>query len=193
MYMRGSPAEIQIPTMKPDCPLYYRPAACVIAQQYSSAAFVLLLHHFRNGNDSAFFKKCYCSIFLALLMFVKSCSCLIRGEGCLIIYWIGTLTGDFWLGDVWVWEWVRVWVWCESVSVCGVFVVCVWGVCVCECVCGCEWECVCVCVLEQEKSVCSCHENYKSLYVEKYFWHFNSFIASKRSVRESGFLTVFYK
>jgi len=30
-------------------------------------------------------------------------------------------------------------------------------------------ESVCVCVLEQEKSVCICHENYKSLYVEKYF------------------------
>jgi hypothetical protein len=59
MYMTGSPAEIQI---QAHWNLIGRSSTApphVIAQQYSSATFVLLLHHFRNGNDSACFENVF--------------------------------------------------------------------------------------------------------------------------------------
>jgi hypothetical protein len=44
---------------------YYRPSACVIAQQYSSATFVSLPFHYRKENFSARFKK-ICIFFICL-------------------------------------------------------------------------------------------------------------------------------
>jgi len=50
MYFQGSPDEIQTPiALEPDRPQHYHPAACVIAQQYSSATFVSL--HFHSSKE----------------------------------------------------------------------------------------------------------------------------------------------
>jgi hypothetical protein len=44
-------------TLEPDQQPHDRPAACVIAQHYSSATFVSLRLHFRKQNLTALFKN----------------------------------------------------------------------------------------------------------------------------------------
>jgi hypothetical protein len=46
-------------TPKPDRPQYYRPAACVIAQQYSSSTFVPFGFNFLKKKFGTHFKYVY--------------------------------------------------------------------------------------------------------------------------------------
>jgi hypothetical protein len=53
--------------LKPDRPQDDRLAACVIAQQYSSATFVSLCFHYRKGKFGDVLKNVIVSILFALL------------------------------------------------------------------------------------------------------------------------------
>ena len=44
-------------TLEPDRPQHYHPAACVIAQQYSSATFISLDFHYRKGGGELYILK----------------------------------------------------------------------------------------------------------------------------------------
>jgi hypothetical protein len=68
MYLQGSPVHIAANsnTLETDRPQRDRAAACVIAQQYPSATFVLLRFPSRKEKVSALFKNVI-SIFLDFL------------------------------------------------------------------------------------------------------------------------------
>jgi hypothetical protein len=55
-----------------DCPQYDRSAAIVIAQQYTSATFVLLRFHSPHENIRHEFKKCYFANFCNIYTLSKS-------------------------------------------------------------------------------------------------------------------------
>jgi hypothetical protein len=59
VYIKVSPDEIQTSTnrFKHHCPQHDLPAACVIAQEYSSATFVSLRSHLRWKRFASLFKK----------------------------------------------------------------------------------------------------------------------------------------
>jgi hypothetical protein len=60
MYVQGSLHPIHIPnTLELNRPQHERPAACVIAQQYSSATFVSLRTHSRKKKNSAYIFKMF--------------------------------------------------------------------------------------------------------------------------------------
>jgi hypothetical protein len=63
MYTRESSWNPHSRTREHDHPQHDHPAACVIAQQYSSTAFVSLLFDSRRKNSARFSKKLYIYIF----------------------------------------------------------------------------------------------------------------------------------
>jgi hypothetical protein len=66
VYIKVSPDEIQTPAnrFKHHPPQHDRPAACVIAQQYSSATFVSLRSHPRREKFGSFLKNSTILIFI---------------------------------------------------------------------------------------------------------------------------------
>ena len=68
MYVQGSLHSIHIAnTLEHNRPQYERPAACIIAQKYSSATFVSLRSHSRKKKNSA----CIFKMFLFHFNFLK--------------------------------------------------------------------------------------------------------------------------
>jgi len=58
VYMQGSPVE----TSEPEWRQQDRPAACVVAQQHSSATYVSVLFHYRTRKIRCAFQKSYFSL-----------------------------------------------------------------------------------------------------------------------------------
>jgi hypothetical protein len=65
-WYKGVQLKSNLNTLEPEGLLHVCPAACVIAQQYSSATVVSLRFHFPQGKIQCAFQKCFLLIFVGV-------------------------------------------------------------------------------------------------------------------------------